>query len=87
MYLVCKYRLNKTIGQAEMKYRFKAVKYSEDVNLFDRSYNSHEAAMQAAFAYVDLFVENDSAKEKLVHGVISDLIHHYCHFHMMIRSL
>ena len=55
-----------------MKYRFKAVKYSEDLNLFDRSYNSHEAAMQAAFAYVDLFVEDDSAKEKLVHGVISD---------------
>ena len=55
-----------------MKYRFKAVKYSEDVNLFDRSYKDPEAAMQAAFAYVDLFVENDSAKEKLLHGVISD---------------
>ncbi len=55
-----------------MKYRFKAVKYSQNIDLFDSSYNSHNAAMQAAFAYVDLYVENNTAVDKLIETAVDD---------------
>ncbi len=54
-----------------MKYTFKAVKYSRNLNLFENSYSDHEAAMQAAFAYVDLYVDNNKAIEKLVKTAIN----------------
>jgi len=54
-----------------MKYRFKAIKYSDNIHLFENSYKDHEGAMQAAFAYVDLFIENDRAMEKLIKTVIN----------------
>jgi len=54
-----------------MKYRFKAINYSKNIDLFDRSYVDHEAAMQAAFAYVDLFVESDDAIDGYVHSIVS----------------
>ncbi|HED36214.1 MAG TPA: hypothetical protein ENJ08_18620 [Gammaproteobacteria bacterium] len=55
-----------------MKYRFKAVKYSQNIDLFDSSYNSHDAAMQAAFAYVDLYTENSTAVDKLIETAVDD---------------
>ncbi|VAW65933.1 hypothetical protein MNBD_GAMMA11-1372 [hydrothermal vent metagenome] len=55
-----------------MKYRFKAVKYSQNINLFENAYIDHDAAIQAAFAYVDLFVDNRTAVEKLVETVLDD---------------
>jgi len=59
-------------GELKMKYRFKAVKYSQNIDLFDSSYNSHNAAMQAAFAYVDLYVENSTAVDKLIETAVDD---------------
>ncbi|VAW71898.1 hypothetical protein MNBD_GAMMA10-2037 [hydrothermal vent metagenome] len=55
-----------------MKYRFKAIKHAQNINLFDSAYIDHEAAIQAAFTYVDLFVENNTAVDKLLETVLDD---------------
>lgn len=58
-----------------MRYRFKAIHqaFNESENsLFENSYLNHEAALQAAFAYVDIFVEDEQTVEKLVGSVLDN---------------